>query len=217
MVIIMSKIRVPSYSLGEELINSISHGIGALLSIVALVLMIIKANNPLQISLVSICGTSMVILYTISCIYHALSPKIKGKIVLRVLDHCNVFLLVYTTYMVFTLLAIGGILGIILLILSSLFTIIGIIFSAINVDKYSLVSTICHLVVGWSSLIGIKYIYTNIGFYGTLFLILGGIMFSVGAALYGLGKRKKYMHSIFHFFCIAGSILHFISIYFYLL
>lgn len=213
----MSKIRIPKYSLSEELINSISHGIGAGFAIVYLILMIIKAHGGLAISLVSILGASMIILYTISCIYHALSPRIKGKIVLRILDHCNVFLLVYTTYTVFCLLAIRGTLGWVLFGITTLFTILGIIFSAINVDKYSLIAVICHLIVGWSALCGISQLYNNIGTQGLFFLILGGIMYSIGSILYGIGKNKKYMHCIFHFFCLFGTFFHFISIYFYVI
>ncbi len=89
---------IPHYTLGEELINSISHGIGAVLAIIALVLMMIKSNSATKYVMCAIFGTTMITLYTISCIYHALSPRISGKKVLRVLDHCNVYMLVFVTY-----------------------------------------------------------------------------------------------------------------------
>ena len=95
----MSKIKVPKYSLGEELVNSISHGIGALLSIAALVFCCLKANTPNAVVSVCLYGSFMIILYTISCIYHALSPRILGKKVLRVIDHCNVLIMIAGTYM----------------------------------------------------------------------------------------------------------------------
>jgi len=212
----MAKISIPNYTLGEELVNSISHGIGALLSIPALILMIIKANTGKEIFLCTIFGTSMILLYTMSCIYHALARN-RGKKVLRVLDHCNVYLLVWGTYIPVTLLAVGGTLGWVLFSIVSTISIVGITFSAINVDKYSIVAVICHLVNGWSILFGVKAIIANVGTKGLLFMLIGGILYSVGSILYGLGSKVKYMHSVFHFFCLFGTLFHFLAIYLYIL
>ena len=196
----MSKIRIPKYSLSEELINSISHGLGGIFAIVALILMLVKSKTPMEYVTISIFGTTMILLYIISCIYHALSPKLTGKKVLRILDHCNVYLLVLGTYIPISLLGVRGPLGWI-----------------IAIDKFQVFEVICHLINGWSILIAIKTLYNNITFMGVLFLLLGGIMYSLGAILYGIGVKKKYMHSIFHFFCLAGTIFHFIAIYMYIL
>ena len=111
MTVVRRRIRIPDYTLGEELFNAISHGIGAGLSIAALVLMVIRAQGALAVTSVSLFGSAMILLYTISCIYHALSPRLKGKGVLRVIDHCNVFLLVYGTYIPASLLGVGGTAG----------------------------------------------------------------------------------------------------------
>ena len=213
----MSKIKIPPYSLSEELINSISHGLGGIFAIVALILMLVKANTPLEYVTISIYGTTMILLYIISCIYHALSPKLTGKKVLRVLDHCNVYLLVLGTYIPVSLLAVKGVLGWILFSIVTTITLIGIILSSISLDKYQTFEVICHLINGWSILIALKTLYQNTTFFGVLFMLLGGICYSLGAFLYGLGAKKKYMHSIFHFFCLAGTILHFIAIYIYIL
>ena len=105
------EISIPSYSLEEELFNAISHGLGALLSVAALVLMLIRARNALEVTTAAIFGTSMIFLYTISCVYHALSPGLRGKKVLRVLDHCSVFLLVFGTYIPASLLGVSGVRG----------------------------------------------------------------------------------------------------------
>lgn len=212
----MAKISIPKYSLAEELINSISHGVGALLSIPALILMIIKASTGKEVVLCTIFGTSMILLYTMSCIYHALARN-RGKKVLRVLDHCNVYLLVWGTYIPVTLLAVGGTLGWVLFGIVSVISIIGITFSAINVDKFSVLAVICHLVNGWSILFGIKAIITNVGTTGLLFMLIGGILYSIGSILYGVGSKVKYMHSIFHFFCLFGTLFHFLAIYLYIL
>lgn len=207
---------IPNYSLSEELINSISHGVGGALSICCLVLMLIKANSPLEYITCSIFGTTMITLYAISSVYHGLSSKIKAKKVLRILDHCNVYMLVFGTYFPVALLGISGIKGIILISFVGFITILGITLTCININKYQIVAVILHLINGWSALIGMKELYTH-GFNTPLFIILGGLMYSIGAILYGIGAHKKYMHSIFHFFCLAGTLFHFLAIYLYIL
>ena len=141
----MSKIKIPNYTLKEELMNSITHGLGAILSIIALILCLIKSNNIFTTICISIYGFTLIILYIISCIYHALSPKTKGKKVLRVIDHCNVHALVLGTYLIIALCGIKGTLGIVMASIVAILSIIGIVLSAINVDKYSAVSVTCHL------------------------------------------------------------------------
>ena len=196
----MSKIRIPKYSLSEELINSISHGLGGIFAIVALILMLVKSKTPMEYVTISIFGTTMILLYIISCIYHALSPKLTGKKVLRILDHCNVYLLVLGTYIPVTLLGVRGPLGWILFSIVTTISLIGIILSSIAIDKFQVFEVICHLINGWSILIAIKTLYNNITFMGILFLLLGGIMYSLGAILY-----------------LIGTIFHFIAIYIYVL
>lgn len=210
-------IKVPKYSLGEELFNSISHGIGGILSVVALVLMVVKAKNLLSEVTVSLYGATMIILYTISCIYHALSPKLEGKKVLRVIDHCNVFLFVFGTYIPVSLLGVSGTLGWLLFGIVCVVTIIGIVFSSINIDKFQVIEVICHLINGWSILIGITHLLNTIGSKGLFFLILGGVMYTVGSLLYGIGSHKKCMHCVFHVFCLSGTFFHFWCIYIYLI
>lgn len=213
----MSKIKIPKYSLVEELINSISHGVGGVLAIIGTILMLIKADTPMEYVTISIFGTSMILLYVMSCIYHALSPKLSGKKVLRVLDHCNVFLLVFGTYIPATLLGIRGTLGWILFGVVLVITIIGIVLSSVAMDKLQVFEVICHLINGWSILFGTKYLLHNMGGCGVTLFLIGGIMYTLGSILYGVGSHKKYFHSIFHFFCLAGTIFHFLGIYFYLL
>ena len=210
-------IRVPKYTLGEELFNSISHGLGALLAIAALVLMVVKAKGPLAETTVSLFGSTMVILYTLSCIYHALPASLEGKKVLRVLDHCNVYLLVFGTYIPVALLGVGGSLGWILFGVVALVTVLGIVLTSIGIDRFQALEVICHLINGWSILFGLSKLSNSIGLNGIVLLILGGIIYTVGSILYGIGSKKKYIHSIFHLFCVAGTILHFFTVYLYLL
>lgn len=210
-------IRIPKYSLAEELWNAISHGLGAIFSTVALVLMLVKADTPAKCATCAIFGTTMIILYVISCIYHSLSPRLTGKKVLRVLDHCNVYLLVFGTYIPIALVGIGGTIGWWLFGFVAFITTIGIVFSAINTDKFQTLEVICHLLNGWSVLIGLPQLIQHMQISGTLLLLAGGISYSVGALLYGIGAKKKYFHSIFHFFCLAGTVLQWLAIYLFLL
>ena len=207
------EIRIPKYTLGEEIFNAVSHGVGALLGIAALVLMLVKAHGVLQVLTVTAFGAAIIQLYAVSCVYHALSPRVTGKKVLRVIDHCNVFLLVLGSYVPASVLGVGGRLGLLLLGIVALFSVLGIVFTAIDVDRYQLVSVICHLVSGWSILLGVPALWRSVGTQGLVYLILGGVMYSVGAVLYGLGKRKKYRHSVFHVFCLLGTFFHFWGIY----
>ena len=210
-------IKIPNYTLAEEIINSITHGIGALLSIVCLVLMVVKAIGVKEEVCVSLFGASMIILYTISCIYHALSKNLEGKKILRVLDHSNVYLLVYGTYIPISLIAVGGKIGWLLFSFVSFITLVGITLTCIKMDKFQVLEVICHLLNGWSILFGINKIIFSMGKIGLLYLLLGGIMYTIGSVLYGIGSNKKYMHSVFHIFCLLGTMFHFFAIYLYLL
>lgn len=208
----MKSIQLPKYSRVEEKINSVSHGIGALLSVVALFIMLFYSSNLLEIVCSSIFGGTLILLYTISTLYHALSPSNRIKKYFRVLDHCMVFLLVVGTYTPIALLAIGGKLGYVVLLLVFLVASVGIICNIRNLEKYQLVSVLCHLIIGWSSLLFLKRLFSRIHLQGIGYLILGGLMYSIGAILYRIGRYKKYMHSVFHFFCLAGSLFHFLLV-----
>ena len=211
------EISIPSYSLGEELFNAISHGFGALLSIAVLVLMLIRPRNALEVTTAAIFGTSMIFLYTISCVYHALSPRLRGKKVLRVLDHCSVFLLVFGTYIPASLLGVSGVRGWLLFGLVAFFTALGIVFTALDLERYQLAAVICQLLSGWSILMGVSNLRAAVGLQGLIWMIAGGAIYTIGAILYGIGKNRKYYHSVFHVFCLLGTFCHFWAIYKYLL
>lgn len=210
-------IKIPKYSLGEELFNSISHGVGALAAVAYLVLMVVKANGPLAETTVSLFGATMIMLYTLSCIYHALSPSLEGKKVLRVLDHCNVYLLVCGTYIPVALLGVGGALGWTLFGIVTGVTILGIVFTSIGIDKFQILEVICHLINGWSILFGLSKLKQSMGMNGVIFLLVGGVIYTLGSILYGVGSKKKYMHSVFHVLCLLGTACHFFGIFLYLL
>lgn len=214
----MKKITIPKYTLGEEILNSISHGFGVALGIVALVLTIIfSAKDHNTIGIVSSCiyGTTMIIMYLISCIYHALSPKLKAKKVFRVLDHCDIYLFIAGCYTPYCLSLIGGSTGWIIFAIIWTCAIIGVILNAINLEKFQIPSMIMYLLMGWMIIFSYDSISALLPTPGLVLLILGGISYTLGAILYGIGAKKRYFHSVFHFFVLLGSTLQFFSILFY--
>ena len=213
----MRAISIPSYSMGEEISNAVSHGFGAILSAAALVLMLVRARGALAVTAVALFGSVMILLYTMSCLYHALPPSLSGKRVLRVLDHCNVFLLVFSTYIPASLLGVCGVRGWVLFSVVAFLTLLGIVFTVIDMERFQTAAVICQLLSGWSILIGASDLLNTAGVQGFVWMIAGGVMYTIGAILYGMGKRRMYYHSVFHVFCLLGTFCHFWAIYQFIL
>lgn len=214
-----SRVKIPQYTLGEELFNSVSHGLGALAGVAALVVMAGKAaaSGPLAMTCACVFGAAMIVEYALSCVYHALPARVGAKRVMRVLDHCGVFLLVFGTYVPASLLGVGGPLGWALFSVVALFTIIGITLTAIDTDRFSKPAVACHLVSGWSFLFGLYALYANCGLVCAALVVGGGVAYTVGSILYGLGRDRTSMHCVFHVFCLIGTLLHFAAIYGFML
>lgn len=211
------KITIPNYSLGEELINSISHGIGCGLSISALVLCIVlsvKHHNVYGVVSTSLYGSTSILLYLISCLYHALG-KNNGKRVFRIIDHCSIYLLIAGTYTPYVLCALPKALGWTIFGIIWGCAIIGITLNAIDLNKYKKFSMALYLIMGWMIIFSINKL--NIAKWGIYLMIIGGLLYTIGALFYGLGKKKKYMHSVFHIFIILASICFFFSIYLFVI
>ena len=213
----MRAISIPSYSMGEEISNAVSHGFGAILSAAALVLMLVRARGALAVTAAALFGSVMILLYTMSCLYHALPPSLSGKRVLRVLDHCNVFLLVFGTYIPASLLGVCGVRVWVLFSVVAFLTLLGIVFTVINMERFQTAAVICQLLSGWSILIGASDLLNTAGVQGFVWMIAGGVLYSIGAILYGMGKRRMYFHSVFHVFCLLGTFCHFWAIYQFIL
>ena len=205
----------PKYTLGEEITNAITHGVGAALAIAGLVLLIIRANSAIGVVTGVIYASIMIVLYVISCVYHSLSFRIKGKKVLRILDHCNIQLMVAGTYTPICLSLLGGALGWTMFGIVWAVTVVAVVFNCLNVEKFKVVSIFCNLLLGWAALFIMKPLVAACPGTGLALLIWGGLVYSIGAILYGLGHKVRYMHSLFHFFVIGGSILHYFMIFFY--
>lgn len=213
----MSKITIPKYTLGEELVNSISHGIGALFGVLALVLCVVVSaihGDAWAVVASAIYGSSLIILYTMSSIYHALKVN-KAKKVFRVIDHCSIYFLIAGTYTPYTLVSLRGGWGWTIFGIVWGVAILGIVLNAIDIKKFKVLSMITYLAIGWVIIIAIKPMLDAVEPGGLMLLLWGGIAYTVGAVFYGFGKKKKYIHSVFHIFCLLGSVLHFFSILFY--
>lgn len=213
------------YTVGEEIFNAVTHGIGALLSIAALVIMIIFTSlygNIWQIVSVSIYGGTLVILYTISTIYHSLT-HVKAKKVFQILDHSAIYLLIAGTYTPYTLVLLRqeSIKGWILFGVIWGLTILGIILTSLFMEKLFKIEVFTFLIMGFSILFALPEMINYFNLYsnnlmGIFWLVCGGILYATGCIFYKI-KKIRYFHSIFHIFVLLGSICHFISIMFYVL
>ena len=214
---------LPDYTKGEEIFNMTSHIVGGSFGIVALVLCIVFAaihHNGYAVVSSAIYGVMMIILYTMSSIYHGLKPERKAKKVFQILDHCSIFLLIagsYTTFCLVTFREYNAVLGWTIFGIIWAIAILGITLNAVDIKKYKVFSMICYLGMGWCIIFTAKLLPKLLGIPGLVLLVSGGIAYTVGAILYGLGRKKRYMHSIFHLFILLGSILQFFCILLYVI
>ncbi|MBR5535629.1 MAG: hemolysin III family protein [Clostridia bacterium] len=208
-------VKLKKYSLGEEIFSSVSHGVGALMAIAATVLVIVMAAIHKNIPGVvggSIYGGTMIVLYTMSTLYHSLTNHTAKK-VFRVFDHCSIFLLIagtYTPYCLCTLWGNGG-LGILIAIWTC--AILGIVLNAIALDKFKTLSLIFYVIMGVAIIFKLPQLVTLLPTGGLVFMCIAGLVYLLGIIFYLI--RVKYMHAIWHLFVLAGSICFFFSILFY--
>lgn len=213
------KIEIPRYTLGEEITNAILHGIGALLSIAALVLCVVFSaihHNPYAVVSSCIYGSTLIILYIMSCLYHSFKVN-NAKRVFRIIDHCSIYLLIAGTYTPYTLVTLHGVTGWVTFGIIWACAILGIVLNSIDLKKYKVISFLLYLGMGWEIIFSYNKLAAALDEGGLYLLLAGGVIYTVGAIFYGIGKKHKYMHSVFHFFVLAGSILHFFSILLYVI
>lgn len=205
------------YSLGEEIINSITHGIGTGLSIAGLTLLVVLAvlyGNVYQVVSFSIYGSTLIILYLASTLYHSIqNPAVKR--VLKVIDHSAVFVLIAGTYTPFLLVGVRGTLGWTLLIVIWGLAIVGITLKALFMKRFAKLSVVAYILMGWLSVIALKELSLNMPQAGLIWLGIGGVIYTVGVIFYAL-KKIPYTHAIWHLFVLGGSICHYFTILFYL-
>lgn len=206
------------YTVGEEIANSVTHGIGALLSIAACVLMIVtaaKAGSSMQVVCASIYGACLIILFIMSTLYHALVPE-KAKKVFRVFDHTSIFILIAGTYMPIVLVSLGGALGWTMFGITWGIAILGIVLNSISIEKFKVFSMVAYILMGWCVIFIAKPVLNAMDMRGIVLLVAGGILYTLGLIFYKM-KDVKYMHSIWHLFVLAGAILHYFCVQFYVL
>ena len=214
---------LPTYTKGEEIFNMTSHIVGGVLGIVATVLCVVIAaihHNIYGVVSGAIYGTTMILLYTMSSIYHGLKPSLTAKKVFQVIDHCTIFLLIagsYTPFLLCTFREYNAALGWSMFGIIWGAAILGILLNSIDLKKYKVFSMICYLAMGWCIIVKANLLPMLLGVPGTILLVVGGIAYTIGAIFYGLGRTRKYRHSIFHLFILLGSFLQFLCILLYVM
>jgi hemolysin III len=206
------------YTRGEEIANAITHGIGTLLAIAALVLLIVfaaKYGDAWYVVSYTIYGSTLVLLYLESTLYHSLTNK-KAKKVFRIFDHASIYLLIAGTYTPFTLTILRGALGWTIFGIIWGLAVLGIVMKAIWIGKYDKISTLIYIGMGWMIIIAIKRITAVMPTTGIVLLVVGGLLYTGGCFFYSRDSMP-FNHAIWHLFVIAGSTCHFFCILLYLL
>lgn len=211
---------LPDYTRSEEQLNTISHIVGGGCGIIILIIGILKTSltaDAWAVVSAAIYGAALVTLYTVSSVYHGLRHSM-GKKVMQVLDHCIIYFLIGGTYTPILLCSIRIISPLCAWILFGLvwgIAAMAVTFTAIDLKKYAVLSMICYIGIGWCIVLAAPIAIRAIPLPGLLWLLSGGVAYTIGAVLYGLGKRHRYMHGVFHIFVVLGSVLQAICILWY--
>lgn len=210
------KTNIQFYSPAEEKLNIWSHAFGIFLSIIALVLLIIKAvqqDNIWMMISFPIFGVSLILLYLASTLYHA-SKEPQKRFKLKVFDHAAIYVLIAGSYTPFTLVSLNGETGWLIFSMVWVMAFTGIILKLFFTGRFKVVSTAMYVLMGWLIIFYFQDLTAHLHEKGVFYLILGGVLYTIGAILYSI-KKIKFNHAIFHFFVLAGSFCHFLSIYLY--
>lgn len=205
------------YSKKEELANSLSHALGMVFGVVALILLLLKANvanaDWLTITSMSVYGASIILLFLASTLYHSIATP-KAKRVLKTLDHCAIFLLIAGSYTPYLLVSLRTPLAYWLMGVIWVIALIGIIGKIVFVYRFKKLSLITYLIMGWLSVIAVYQLIIHIDINGVILLGLGGVIYSLGVIFY-VAKKIPYNHAIWHLFVLGGCVTQFLSIYYY--
>ena len=219
----LSERRLPTYTRGEEIFNMVSHIVGGAFALWVLGSCVWKAashGSLMGVVTGAIFGVTMLLLYTMSSIYHGLVKGGTAKKVMQVLDHCTIFLLIAGTYTPIALLGIRPACewaGWAILAAVWVSAIVGISLNAVDLRKYRVFSMACYICSGWCVMLCAGLFLQVVPQTGFLLLLFGGVAYTVGAVLYGVGSKKRWMHCIFHLFVLVGSALHYACIFLYLM
>ena len=216
----LSDRKLPDYTRGEEIMNMVTHIVGGGLGILATVLCLIRAalqGNIWGVVARAFYGFTLVAMYTMSSVYHGLRPGM-GKLVMQVIDHCTIYFLIAGTYTAVVLSALRPIYPALawgLFIFEWVLVAIATTLTAIDLKKYEVFSMICYIGMGWAVIPFWRQTLDVLTRPGFLLLLWGGIAYTIGAVLYGIGSKKRWMHSVFHIFVVLGSMLQFLAIFLY--
>ena len=214
--------QLPDYTRGEEIMNMVTHIVGGAIGIAVLVFGVLFAarkRDAWGIVSVSVYGAMMIWLYTMSSVYHGLKPG-RGKKVLQVLDHCTIYALIAGTYTPILLAGIRQSHPVLAWVCFGLewgLLALTVTLTAIDLRKYRVFSMICYIAMGWLIIFAVPQTIEAMTLKGFYWLLAGGVAYTVGAILYGVGSKKRWFHSIFHLFVVLGSVLQAVSILFYVL
>jgi len=201
-------------ALGEEIASSITHGIGAVLSLAALIAMILAAGSASRIAAVTVYGITLLLLYSCSTLYHALTNH-AAKRVFRVLDHSAIYLLIAGTYTPFTLITLRGSWGWALFAIIWSMALSGIVFKIFFTGRYQFLSTAIYVAMGWLAVVAIRPLLHALPWSGFLWMLAGGLSYTLGVIFYAW--KARYAHPIWHLFVLAGSACHFYAVFRYVL
>ena len=213
---------LPDYTRGEEIMNMVTHIVGGGIGVIALILCISRCilhNNTYGVVGSAIYGITMITLYTMSSVYHGMTPC-TGKKVMQVLDHCTIYFLIAGTYTVIALSALLPVtpwLGWGILLFQWSLTALAVTLTAIDLKKYNVFSMICYIFMGWCIIFFLPLAIEAMSLTGFYWMLSGGIAYTIGAVLYGIGSKMRWMHSIFHIFVVIGTVLQLIAIFLYCL
>lgn len=216
----LSDRQLPDYSRGEEIMNMVTHIVGGVMGIVALTLCVIRAalhGNAWGVVTSAIYGTTMITMFTISSVYHGLKPTL-GKKVMQVIDHCTIYFLIAGTYTVIVLSAFRPnhpVLAWCMFGFEWALAALATTLTAIDLKKYNVFSMVCYIGMGWAIIPFAGVALEVLTLPGFLLLLFGGIAYTIGSILYGLGRTRKWMHSVFHIFVNLGALLQFFAVLFY--
>ena len=202
----------------EEVMNAVTHGIGTVLAVAGLILLILFAyryGSVWHVVSFSIYGITLVLLYLASTLYHSFTNE-RVKYILKIVDHSAIYLLIAGTYTPFMLVPLHGTLGWTILWLVWGFAVAGIIFQIFFVKRFKFMATMCYVFMGWFIVVAIKPLIATLAAAGMIWLVVGGLFYTFGTVFY-LWKKLPYNHAIWHLFVLAGSISHFIAVFFYVL
>ncbi len=218
----LSERALPDYTVGEEIVNTASHGAGVLFGVLALVTCVLRASTHGNIwGIVSgaVSGASLILLSSMSSVYHGL-PKNTGKKVMQIIDHCTIFFLISGTYTPVALCCLreyspawgwsifGAVWGC---------AVLGAVLNAIDLQKYAVISMAAYLGMGWCIIAAIKPALASVPLHALLWILIGGVSYTLGAVMYGLGGKHRYMHSVFHILVLIGSVTQYIGIVGYIM